>query len=174
MSTWPLPQGRCVDGAPTLRIPSCAGEYPSPLTSANTRLTEPRETQGHGPSNVNTRNQNIGRSVKERDTSRLDTASRLHTSRHQRLPRPRSPTPTPPCPGHHVPSPAHRPRLEPAGTAPPTPHAASRATACAPTEELAAWVGHATRPACSRRGRRGQSTEAARETACHDDPCTFP
>ena len=40
---------------------------------------------------------------------------------------------------------------------------------CCP-EVLAAWVGHATRSACSRRGRRSQSTEAARETACH----TFP
>src|SRR2546426_10451644 len=34
-------------------------------------------------------------------------------SRHQRPPRPRSPTPTPPCPGHHAPSPARRPPLEP-------------------------------------------------------------
>ena len=47
MSTWPLLQGRCIDGAPTLRIPLCAGECPSPLTSANTRLTEPRETGVH-------------------------------------------------------------------------------------------------------------------------------
>jgi len=34
MSTWPLPQGRCVDGAPTLRILSCAGEYPSPFNTS--------------------------------------------------------------------------------------------------------------------------------------------
>src|SRR3990167_9502261 len=79
MSTWPLLQGRCVDGAPTLRIPSCAGECPSPLTSANTRLTEPRETSAHCPFGVNTRNRDT-----ERDTLRLDTASRLHTRHHER------------------------------------------------------------------------------------------
>ena len=74
--------GRCVDGAPTLRIPSCAGECPSPLMSANTRLTEPRETQGHGPLPVNKPHRATGRD----NTSRLDTASRLHTSRHDRFP----------------------------------------------------------------------------------------
>lgn len=42
------------------------------------------------------------------------------------------------------------------------------------SQELAALVAHTTRPACSRRGRRSQSTEAARETACHDDLYTFP
>src|SRR5712691_7038156 len=47
MLPWPLLQGRWIDGAPTLRIPSCAGECPSPLTSANTSLTEPRETGVH-------------------------------------------------------------------------------------------------------------------------------
>src|SRR5258708_2672819 len=50
MLVWPLLQGRRIDGAPTLRIPLCAGECPSPLTSANTRLTEPRETGVHDPS----------------------------------------------------------------------------------------------------------------------------
>src|SRR5258708_14038972 len=49
MVVWPLLQGRRIDGAPTLRIPLCAGECPSPLTSANTRLTEPRETGVHDP-----------------------------------------------------------------------------------------------------------------------------
>src|SRR6266436_5025107 len=49
MLPWPLLQGRWIDGAPTPRIPSCAGECPSPLTSANTRLTEPRETGVHYP-----------------------------------------------------------------------------------------------------------------------------
>src|SRR5215467_5236723 len=34
---------------PTLRIPSCAGECPSPLTSAHTRLTKPHETDVHYP-----------------------------------------------------------------------------------------------------------------------------
>src|SRR5262245_30463537 len=105
MSTWPPWQGRCVDGALTLRIPSCADESPSPLTSANTRLTEPRETQDHGPLNVTTWNRDPGR-----DTSRLDTASRLHTSRHQRPPRPRAPFL----------------RLRSQALTPPAPHAASR------------------------------------------------
>src|SRR3972149_3789270 len=79
MLPWPLLQGRCVDGAPTPRIPSCAGECPSPLTSANTRLTEPRETSAHCPVDVTTRNRDT-----ERDTPRLDTASRLHTRQHER------------------------------------------------------------------------------------------
>src|SRR5580765_5529493 len=81
MLAWPMLQGRSVDGAPALRIPSCAGECPSPLTSANTRLTEPRETQGYGALNVNKRNRDTGK--RRDDTSRLDTASRLHTSQHQ-------------------------------------------------------------------------------------------
>src|SRR3972149_1824567 len=81
MLPWPLLQGRCVDGAPTLRIPSCAGECPSPLTSANTRLTEPRETSAPCPLDVNTRNRDTWR-----DTPRLDTASRLHTRQHERPP----------------------------------------------------------------------------------------
>ena len=34
-------------------------------------------------------------------------------SRHQRPPRPRAPVPAPPFPGHHAPSPARRPPLEP-------------------------------------------------------------
>src|SRR6266481_969689 len=72
MLAWPLLQGRRIDGAPTLRIPSCAGECPSPLTSANTRLTEPRETRAHCRLDVNTRNRDTGR-----DTPRLDTASRF-------------------------------------------------------------------------------------------------
>src|SRR5262245_16512603 len=81
MPTWPPWQGRCVDGAPTLRIPSCAGECPSPLMSANTRRTEPRETKAtaHRTRNV----EPTHRKELEGDTSRLDTASRLHTSRHQ-------------------------------------------------------------------------------------------
>src|SRR3990170_8993315 len=79
MLTWPLRQGRCVDGAPTLRIPSCAGECPCPLTSANTRLTDPRETSAPCPFGVNTRNRDT-----ERDTRRLDTASRLHTRQQER------------------------------------------------------------------------------------------
>ena len=38
-------EGRRIDGAPTLRIPSCAGERNRlPLMSANKRLTKPRET----------------------------------------------------------------------------------------------------------------------------------
>jgi hypothetical protein len=77
---------------PPFESPHALASTHSPLTSANTRLTEPRETQGHDPSTVNTRNQNTGRRVKERGTSRLDTASRLHTSRHQRPPRPRAPS----------------------------------------------------------------------------------
>jgi len=64
MLAWPLLQGRWIDGAPTPRIPSCAGEYPSPLTSANTRLTEPRETRAHCPLEVNTCNPDM-----ERDTT---------------------------------------------------------------------------------------------------------
>src|SRR6266849_6311763 len=72
MLPWPRLQDRCEDGAPTPRIPSCAGAYPSPSTSANTRLTEPRETRAHCPSDVNTRNQDTWR-----DTRRLDTASRF-------------------------------------------------------------------------------------------------
>src|SRR4029453_9326247 len=48
---WLLSQGRRVDGAPTLRIPSCAGEHPSFLTSANTRPTEPREIGLLSPTN---------------------------------------------------------------------------------------------------------------------------
>src|SRR6266702_4201 len=70
MLAWPLLQGRCVDGAPALRIPSCAGECPSPLTSANTRLTEPRETRAHCPRRATTRTRDTGR-----DTPRLDTAA---------------------------------------------------------------------------------------------------
>ena len=68
---WPLLHGRCVDGAPTLRIPSCAGEYPSPLTSADTRLTEPRETGAHCPLS-----RTHGSKTQEA-THRLDTASRF-------------------------------------------------------------------------------------------------
>jgi len=30
MSLWPLRQDRCVDGAPTPRLPSCAGERSCP------------------------------------------------------------------------------------------------------------------------------------------------
>ena len=40
MSTCPLGERRCVDGAPILRLPSCADEPRSPLTSANRRMTE--------------------------------------------------------------------------------------------------------------------------------------
>jgi hypothetical protein len=37
-------EGRRIDGAPTLRIPSCAGEHNRlPLMSANRRMTKPRE-----------------------------------------------------------------------------------------------------------------------------------
>ena len=37
-------EGRRIDGAPTLRIPSCAGERNrSPLMSANRMMTTPRE-----------------------------------------------------------------------------------------------------------------------------------
>ena len=115
MLPWPPLQGRCVDGAPTLRIPSCAGECPSPLMSANTRLTEPRETHGHNsPLNVNKPNRATGRD----NTSRLDTASRLHTSRHQRPPRPR-PFPAPPRSRAIRPRPARR---RPAGVAGTEPH----------------------------------------------------
>src|SRR5262245_64898713 len=71
MLAWPLLHGRCVDGAPTLRIPSCAGEYPSPLTSADTRLREPRETSAHCPLS-----RTHGSKTQE-GTHRLDTASRF-------------------------------------------------------------------------------------------------
>ena len=40
------PSRRCIDGAPTLRLPSCAGEPRSPLTSANRRMTQPRGSPG--------------------------------------------------------------------------------------------------------------------------------
>src|SRR2546426_5983837 len=97
MLPWPLLQDRCEDGAPTPRIPSCAGEYPSPLTSANTRLTEPRETRAHCPSEVNTRNQDTWR-----DTRRLDTASRFIQGNINALralaPAPRPQAITPPAP----------------------------------------------------------------------------
>src|SRR6266540_3742104 len=78
MLAWPLLQGRRIDGAPALRIPSCAGERPSPLTSADTRLTEPRETRGP-PS--------IGHEHSEatwRQTPRMTRHGQpLHTSQHK-------------------------------------------------------------------------------------------
>jgi len=44
----PLLQGRRIE-APTLRILSYAGECPSPLTSADTRLTEPARPERTAP-----------------------------------------------------------------------------------------------------------------------------
>ena len=59
-------QGRCVDGAPTPRLPSCAGErHRSPLMSANRRLMEPRETGVH----------NDGAAVNEEHETRRDTTT---------------------------------------------------------------------------------------------------
>jgi uncharacterized protein YbaR (Trm112 family) len=56
-------EGRRIDGAPTLRIPSCAGERNRlPLMSANRRLTKPRET-GRDACAINGDHNTAGRDI---------------------------------------------------------------------------------------------------------------
>jgi hypothetical protein len=57
---------------PPFESPHAPASATSPLTSADTRLTEPRETRAHCPLHANTRNRDTGR-----NTPRLDTASRF-------------------------------------------------------------------------------------------------